>query len=78
MNVGNLNILCWNVRGLGDLDKCSVFKETIKESNVMIFCLQEAKLSDISPSKFYSFASASFHNYTSGNVNGSRSGTIIA
>jgi exonuclease III len=79
MNVENLSNLCWNVSGLGDPNKCSVIKETIKKSNIMIFfCLQETKLSDISLSKFYSFAPASFHNHASGNANSSRGGTIIA
>jgi hypothetical protein len=39
MNIGNLSLLCWNVRGLGNSDKCAVVKETLNDSNVTIFCL---------------------------------------
>jgi exonuclease III len=52
MNLGSLNILCWNVRGLGDPTKFSVVKEVVKESNANIFYFQEIKLNNITLNKF--------------------------
>jgi exonuclease III len=43
-----LNTLCWNVRGLNDLDRCSTVSETIASSSCHIVCLQETKLESIS------------------------------
>jgi exonuclease III len=78
MNLENLNILCWNVRGLGDPSKYYVVKETIRSANAVIFCLQEIKLNSISLNKFYSFAPPYFHQFTSKTAIESRGGTIIA
>lgn len=43
MNFINLNMLSWNVRGLGDLEKCNVVKEYISSSSCDIIFLQETK-----------------------------------
>jgi hypothetical protein len=67
-----MNYEFWNVRVLGDPNKCAIVKETIRESNVVIFCLQETKLNDITLNKFYSFAPTLFHDYALGNADGSR------
>lgn len=34
-----IKLLCWNVRGLGDIQKCAVIKDVIIDSQCDIFCL---------------------------------------
>lgn len=43
MNSHAWNILCWNVRGLNDIDKWDPIRNKIDESNANMFCLQETK-----------------------------------
>jgi exonuclease III len=50
LNLGSnrsLSILSWNVRGLGDPDKCSIVREAISSANPTIMCIQESKLHDV-------------------------------
>lgn len=55
-----MSFLNWNVRGLGDLNKCAVIKELVTESHPDIVCFQQTKWSDctifnsrqVCPSKF--------------------------
>jgi exonuclease III len=42
-----LALLCWNVRGLNDPDRCSTVSESIAASSCSIACLQESKLQNI-------------------------------
>lgn len=42
----NLKLLNWNVRGLGDSNKCAIVKDTIINSKCELFCLQETKWSE--------------------------------
>ena len=51
----NLSILCWNVRGLGDSEKCGVVKDAIVSANPSIICLQETKLHSIEKCKAKTF-----------------------
>lgn len=37
------NILCWNLRGMNDDNKCLALRNKIDESNCSIVCLQETK-----------------------------------
>jgi hypothetical protein len=37
-------MLCWNVRGLGDSNKCVVVKDTIKEANASILASKRQNL----------------------------------
>lgn len=43
MNTKKLKILCWNVRGLGDVNKCDVARNIIKNSRCDVSCMQELK-----------------------------------
>lgn len=40
----SLSILSWNVRGLGDPEKCNVVRDAIASANPSIMCFQESKL----------------------------------
>jgi len=41
----NLSVLSWNVRGLGDADKCKTVRDLLLSLKLDIACLQETKLS---------------------------------
>lgn len=43
MYLKKLKILCWNVRGLGDVKKCSVVKNVVRSSRCDVVCFQETK-----------------------------------
>lgn len=48
MEYKKLQILSWNCRGLGLIEKCNVVRETIRASRCDICLLQETKLNEIS------------------------------
>jgi exonuclease III len=72
MNVGNLSVLCWNIRGLGDSNKYVMVNDTIKEANASILYIQEIKLNEISFIKFNTIAPSRYTNYSTLPANGSR------
>lgn len=43
MNAKQIIFLSWNVRGLGDLNKCDVVRNVIKNSRCDVCCMQEVK-----------------------------------
>lgn len=43
MNPKKIKILCWNVRGLGDGNKCNVERNVVKNSRCDVCCMQELK-----------------------------------
>jgi exonuclease III len=45
----------WNVRGLGDPDKCDIVRATLLSAKPSFVCLQESKLGDLSVAKASSF-----------------------
>lgn len=45
MNLTKIKLLSWNCRGLGNLEKCLVVRNIIRESRCDFVCLQETKLS---------------------------------
>ena len=48
-------IVSWNVRGLGDSDKCRIVRELFSDAKPNIVCIQESKLVDFSLSKAKTF-----------------------
>ncbi|RCV22155.1 hypothetical protein SETIT_4G197800v2, partial [Setaria italica] len=51
----SFSLLSWNVRGLGDPQKCTVVKDSISSSHPSIVCLQESKLRALDGLKARSF-----------------------
>ena len=43
MYLKKIKVLSWNVRGLGDVNKCNVVKNVIRRSRCDIVCIQETK-----------------------------------
>jgi exonuclease III len=72
MNLGNLSLLCWNVRGISDPSKCVVVKDFIRDVHASIICIQETKLSEISLLKFNTITPHEFTEFAIMSVNGSR------
>jgi exonuclease III len=64
MNLGNLSILSWNVRGLDDQNKCSLVKDTVRAAKASIACFQETKLEVISYVKLVTFVPPSLFTYS--------------
>ncbi|KAG2577768.1 hypothetical protein PVAP13_6NG174203, partial [Panicum virgatum] len=58
----NFVVVSWNVRGLGDPDKCAVVKDALVASTPSVICLQETKLSDLKCFKTHSFLPPHFTN----------------
>lgn len=57
MNRNHLDfgLLFWNVRGLGDSDKCDLVRNAISDANPHVACLQESKLGSLDGNKAKSF-----------------------
>lgn len=49
MQMKRIKILSWNVRGLGDLKKCDIVRNTIKSSRCDVCCFQETKWNTFDP-----------------------------
>ena len=45
----------WNLRGLGDDDKCVVARDAITLANPTVCCIQETKLASVTDAKARSF-----------------------
>ena len=54
-NTVPLLIVSWNVRGLGDSDKCKTIRDTLVSARLDVACIQETKLSRTDPTKARSF-----------------------
>ncbi|KAF8656102.1 hypothetical protein HU200_060808 [Digitaria exilis] len=68
----------WNVRGLGDSDKCRDVRYTLSSTPLHVICLQETKLSDVAVSKASSFLPSNLTNFTYKNSNGASGGLLNA
>lgn len=74
----SIKACCWNVRGLGDLDKCGDVLAELLSSNPDLVFLQETKLSDISNQKLYSFIPRCLNASVYADANGSSGGILSA
>jgi hypothetical protein len=72
MNLGSLSILCWNVRGLGDQNKCLLVKDTVRAAKTSIIYFQETKLDAIFYVKLLTIVPPSLFNYSFLPFNGTR------
>lgn len=78
-DVRSLPVLSWNVRGLGDPDKCTVVRDAISSASPMIVCLQESKLHDISRFKAKTFLPRNLSDsFLFNSAAGSRGGIVTA
>jgi exonuclease III len=63
-NIGNLAIVTWNVRGLGDPNKCTLVKDVLRSARASILFMQETKLNAISFEKLNAFLPHTHSNFT--------------
>jgi len=50
-----LSVMSWNVRGLGDSEKCDVVRDAIASATPSVCCFQETKLHDVPAPKARTF-----------------------
>ncbi|MFS9531863.1 endonuclease/exonuclease/phosphatase family protein, partial [Klebsiella pneumoniae] len=68
----------WNVRGLGDYNKCSIVRDSILSARPNIVCLQETKLSQIDRLKPCSFLPAYLDAFQTLDADDTRGGILTA
>jgi exonuclease III len=71
------SVISWNVRGLGDPDKCKLVRNVFLNANPVILCIQESMLSNVDFFKAASFLPPGFL-FASSPADGSRGGMITA
>ncbi|CAN6270194.1 unnamed protein product [Urochloa humidicola] len=79
----NRNRLCftfmsWNVRGLGQSNKCDLVRDTISITHPHVICLQETKLSSLSCLQARSFLPATLNTFLDLPANGTKGGILTA
>lgn len=72
------NLLCWNVRGLNNLDKWALIRNKIDESTCSIFCFQETKREDIDMLFLRKFAPKRFDYFEFCPSDGASGGILVA
>jgi exonuclease III len=71
-------VLSWNVRGLGDPDKCTIVRNAISLASPSVACLQESKLCELNCFKARSFLPTRLPCFLCINAVGSRGGIVTA
>ena len=78
MHDQDLSILNWNVRGLGEDDKCSLVHDTITSCYPSVICLEETKLSSVSPFKLRAFLPLNLKEHAATLSDGAARGILVA
>ncbi|CAM0881391.1 unnamed protein product [Alopecurus aequalis] len=74
-----LALVSWNVRGLGDEDKCAVVSDNVLTARPSVLCLQETKLASVTPPpKLRSFLPPYLSEHAAVDASGSRGGVLTA
>lgn len=73
-----MKILSWNVRGLGDDDKCTLVRDTITSCCPSVVRLQETKLASLTPFKMRSFLPVKFTDHAVTFSEGTSGGILVA
>jgi exonuclease III len=74
----NFMIGSWNIRGLGDSDKCDIVRANLLSAKPSIICLQESKLGAISSAKASSFLPLPLRAFDSVDSVGASGGLVFA
>ena len=75
-NAANWSLVSWNVRGLGDADKCKIVRDTLLTAKLDVACLQESKLRSIPTHKCRSFLPPNLTDFHFAESVGSRGGIV--
>jgi exonuclease III len=68
----------WNVRGLGDPDKCNIVSDNVSNASVSVMCIQESKLASLDNAKARSLLPHSLSDHVEVDADGSRGGIVTA
>lgn len=74
----SLQLVSWNVRGLGDTDKCKLVRDSLTSSQPAIACIQESKLNHVDSLKTSSFLPPALSAFQALDVDDTRGGIITA
>lgn len=74
----SIKVCSWNVRGLGDSNKCGDVLSKLISSTADLVLLQETKLDNISTVKLRSFLPCRLDNFYYNAANGVSGGTLMA
>jgi exonuclease III len=74
----NLVFVSWNVRGLGDEDKCSTVRDHTLAAAPSVLCIQETKLASLTASKARSFLPPVLSLFAVADADGSHGGMLTA
>ena len=78
MSVNDLELVCWNVRGLNNPAKRKAVREFISSVKCNIVCLQETKLQVLTQFKLRSFLTANLYNHAASPSDGASGGILVA
>ncbi|RCV20929.1 hypothetical protein SETIT_4G097500v2 [Setaria italica] len=71
-SIVSFSLLSWNVRGLGDHDKCVLVRDAIFSARPCIVCIQETKLNAVDRLKVQSFLPAYLDEFQTLNADNTR------
>jgi exonuclease III len=72
-------VVSWNVRGLGDSDKCNLVRNVFSDAKPSVICIQETKLATIDLFKAKSFLPTNFAtSFVLAPAEGTRGGLLTA
>ncbi|TVU18766.1 hypothetical protein EJB05_34879, partial [Eragrostis curvula] len=77
-NVKLIRVVSWNVRGLGESDKCTNVRDALSSLTPSILCIQETKLATLDRFKACTFLPAGFTSIERIDADGSRGGILTA
>lgn len=73
-----INLVSWNVRGLGEPHKCNLVRDTLTTCLPSIICLQETKLDSTDQFKAATFLPSQFKSFMCLDANSTRGGILTA
>lgn len=73
-----LRILNWNVRGLGNEQKCDVIKDLVNDANPDILAYQETKWNECTIFRMRQVCPSKIKHYASLDANGTKGGILLA
>jgi len=59
-NTRQFLVMSWNVRGLGDSDKCNLVRNVLVDAKPSVICIQETKLATLDLFKAKTFLPPNF------------------
>lgn len=78
VNVVSFSLVSWNVRGLGDHDKCTLVRDSLCAARPIVVCLQESKLASIPHAKARSFLPSHHVDFLCVDASNTRGGLVTA